>query len=230
MNTLPNMNTEGNLNLQPEDYTKTGLFKAMSTLMKVMTSVGLFFKKNFRTDSQAEETKRWRCITPSQAYSTVLLLIHWLNFFRILMVFDRHDEFGIRLLFKVVYVLYALSTTLIATLYYQACLKFELLPAVFMSFETFSCNTKKHNLKRIRHRAIVMLVISVVINFIYQAQLIWSYLYSDYHEDRFTPFSKNDSGYLAVKIIILVIDLQFSMATVMRSVLHFCRNICSRIR
>ena len=90
---------------------------ALYPVVFLMKLTGLSFTK------AAIYVQRRVSVTPSQVFATFLLVLHWVNFLRSLLMIDGHETFSSETFFKIVFLTLGISVVTNMTSMYVGSLK-----------------------------------------------------------------------------------------------------------
>ena len=104
------------------DIRSSDLYRSVSPLIRSLAVCGLFTTRSWSADGYYRKRGRadWRS-SLSQLYSTTILIVLWLNMFRILSIFIGPNTFGYLLFLKVTIVIWHLICAVGCTVMYAAC-------------------------------------------------------------------------------------------------------------
>jgi len=102
------------------------VLKSLSPLINSMRLFGLYFTRESRADASAASQqnhgslRRCHAWNPGYVYSTVMLVLMYMNAFRYCTIFDGKDTFGVELLLKLCLLASLLLIVILQTAYYVA--------------------------------------------------------------------------------------------------------------
>jgi len=118
--TVFQLETEGVPTVRQQTMTTDSVLRSLTPIINSMRLFGLYFTRETATNQSRQLTKRCRHWNVSQIYSSVLLLVMWLNSVRYVFIFDGHETLGGGLFMKLGIISAGILNNVFQTAYYAA--------------------------------------------------------------------------------------------------------------
>ena len=199
------------------------LQNALKPLYVSMSIVGLFHCKRDAGNEKQRLRGNHSCALPSfsQVYSTIILILHWLNFIRTATMLREDMSFGPELFYRVIFVLWALLCTIQCTCMYIACAQNKNnICELHEKFEYILTPCEPCIYTWLRRRCIILVAISwfvVLLNVLFAIYGIWC---ASLFSPGLTPFKSTDANIDVVRVIYVIIHTYLTATWFLSLIFH----------
>ena len=194
----------------------TSSFKILESLLLTLTFMGNVGWKNF------SKTGCWIHITRSSVYAIVVMIFLSTNMIRWCFIFNSGDQFGVELIFKLIFVIWGFETLGHAIGFFVASMSYKRLPEFLFEWDKVrsQCGRNIGSLKKQTDICCAVAWLLACLNIAFCTYLTFA---SNLQDQIMYPASMEDEYYtvLTIKIINLVVESYLTFAWVTPSALLF---------
>ena len=187
-----------------QQFTDSRMLKALYPILLFMKFTGLFFTRRYKCESEQENGKGG--VTPSQVFSTCLLVLHWGNLLRSLTAIDGNETFNQNTFFKFIFISVQLMVVTNATCMYVGCHNISMIPQLFVSWSSVKSVTQHNYVTDVRRKLLIFCIAFIISWMGVCSMFAWQLLTTSYFDIKFVPLKQGDRFFFLFKLFLMIFD------------------------